>query len=397
MKFKLAALIFALSVSLCACQSTSNTTVNEQANTAADNSTANNGDTPDNGLSAESGEKVITVKAGKPCKEIQDADIYSGKIQISDKLLTFPMTVREFEQATGVETDTSDDSTDINYSGQTSLYLNDNEDYDVTLYYKNPGTDTISAKDCIIYSVEIFPMTRANDVFLPRGIGSKSTEQDIYDTYGEKAEDTRSDIIYYDDPVTGENNDIYSATGNFVEFSAFSSGIDIYKATFATADPNDTKFHLIDTVYDEDNYEYYAGFEVPYSLTVKEYQHSNNSGYVSGKYSASNVTGDMVIDDATLSYHYSTEEEFMNDFSEPDRNIEKISDNGNLILLYESSNDATDTCLGTFFFYDRSLKLFGINSLEFYPRENLSDEDINDLKAYAAEIINTFKTIKIER
>lgn len=140
-----------------------------------------------------------------PSEEILAAEMYSGKVQVKDKIFTFPISVAELlnEGAVITEKNVTEDylidaddtkyGIDIKINGKSAM-----------IDVKNKSKTMAAVKDCDVVRVDFGYCT---DVFFPKGITSGTTLSELTEKWGEFDEDASkngSDYLsyrYYELPV----------------------------------------------------------------------------------------------------------------------------------------------------------------------------------------------------
>lgn len=146
-------------------------------------------------------------------EEILAAEMYSGKVQVKDKIFTFPISVAELLNEGAVITEknvTEDyliDADDTKYGIDVKI-----NGKSASIDVKNKSKTMASVKDCDVVRVDF---GYCDNVFFPKGVTSGTTLSELTEKWGEFDEDASingSDYLsyrYYELPV--ETNSLYSS------------------------------------------------------------------------------------------------------------------------------------------------------------------------------------------
>ena len=331
--------------------------------------------------------EVSETEEDKPSEEITKAGLFDNKIQINGKVLTFPMTVDEFVQATGFG-DEDEDMTAAVHPGERQLYRFDNKDVTVDLHYCNQTEKSIPKGECIVYSLELYTLNTTPGIFYPGGFGTDMTHEEMVEKFGEPKDDG-GPYIYYEEYFGGsDGGKPYSATGKRVELDMYGECIS-YKGVYTYGDLDEPRLMPINRFKDDNGDELLAAADIPQrflarSLVTDEYD-------TAGKYENNGLTGELVILFDMRGGKAESEEEFLKavDMSKDDI----VGSYENIIVAYENIESETDRILGRFYTYDKNTRYVSGNTVWLKADSEIGLNDTENFKTYAADIFSTIRTI----
>lgn len=388
MKLKKLLIMLATVMTLSACSTAQNSS-ETQNSVSADTQGENGASQAAEDVSAQEAAPVIDVAANKPCNEIQEADIFSNKIQLAGKLLTFPMTVEEFTQAMGFEIDDPEETVSPwTFDGQMDL---DTDKYEysfyVTIGYENAQNEELSVKDCTIDKIEIELVEDEEVLFIPGGFGVKNADKaQLKEKFGDWQDEQTNTVIYVQDPVYEKNNEYYSATGREVQLELWedNGSLEKYIATFAD-DDTEKIYHY--KVPHED-----MAFDIPKKFFLKRFQAISGDRELAAQYKNGNISGELSIDTGDYITEYESYDKFKGEFENYGKEYTIVKDDDNLFIAYASINDDDwgYALCDEITIYNKNINAVIYTGISFYTQDTMSESDINDVRNYAIDILSTF-------
>ena len=372
MKFKRAALIIALMFALSACSKGSEAPAPESgtAQTAVTETPA-----------PEAYEKVVSVTAGEACEEIKSAGLYSNKIQIKDKLLTFPMTVGEFSEATGLalkdgaEPTLQSFDTDYNYMVSPS----GENDFHVCLYYVNTGTEEAAVNDCLVYAADVSFAEGSTSVFFPGGLNSASRDADVIALFGDSMDEGSLDMVYFEDKYDAVGADTFSSTGRKVIIDADDHSFDLYTAYFAH-DPEALYTYTVD------NDTAKCSYQIPEKFLYSSLQSYNTvEDYMTFKFADDGFDGEL-----TLNLSKAPIEEFsdVKDYQKSLKKTKNMVDTDTLSIDFEEMDAGGMDIWYTAHIFDKTSNLAADVQITFTGHDGYSKKNADTVLKYCADILS---------
>ncbi len=189
-RFASALTVSALLLSMCGCQNNSNTytEILSEEEIAARYTTTTTAtseavimQTSEN-TSVTTTEIIIEPVAYSPSEEILNADIYSGKVQIEDKVYTFPLSVQKLLDEGMVITDNEIGENYLIEPRSTKKSLNVAiGNVNASINVVNTADELTSLKNCYASSIEFRSF---ESVFYPNGITAGSTLDELKEKWG---------------------------------------------------------------------------------------------------------------------------------------------------------------------------------------------------------------------
>ncbi|MBR6401037.1 MAG: hypothetical protein IKS17_07455 [Firmicutes bacterium] len=355
--------------------------------------------TRENAVSGTDYTPVAAASAGTASAEITAADIFDNKIQIDGNVYTFPMTVGEFETASGFVLSDPDETAEPYSTAVRAAFKPDSDiSFKVSFVCENSTENELSKRDCVIRCMYLSFSDRTNRVFLPGGFGTDMTKEAFAAKFGEGIEyDGSLNTHYYQDSVMSDERDMYSGTGREVSYYISDGRLKEYTASFTLDKPDQRiRSFSVNAKGEQADISAKCTFELPESFFVKPFSDASSYTDVGGKYTNGELTGDLslVISNGMYLNEYGSEKDIEKEYKN-----EKIA--------YKAKTDDKEICFisydnnkykfyGTAVVYDKNTGIAADIPVSFYTNDNYNSGTEKDMLNYTAALLSTMSIEKTE-
>ena len=344
-------------------------------------------------------EKAADVAAGTPCTQITDADIFDNSVQIDGKFYTFPMTVGEFEAASGFSLSDPDETEEPYSTAVRAAFKPVNDiSFGVTFLCENQTGSELSKRDCVIRCMYLSFNDHTNRVFLPGGFGTDVTEEAFAAKFGEGNKyDGSFNTYYYQDPIMSDERDTYSGTGREVSYYISNGRLKEYTAAFTLSEPDrHIRNYSVTAKGERADISAKCTFDLPESFFVKPFLDASFYTNIGGKYTNGELTGDLslVITNGMYINEYGSESEIEKRYKNENIAYKAKADDKEIYFI--SYDNSKYEFYGEAVVYDKNSGLAATIPVSFYTDDNINSKAENDMFNYTAALLSTMSIEKTE-